>query len=250
MIRTALRLGWLEIKLLVREPVTVVFALLLPLVFLFILGGVFGNEGSTPDEEVVWRGVGAMSFYVPAYLVLVAMSVRLVSIPTHLAGDRERGVLRRYRASAISVGAIAGAQLIVASAVSAVSSLVLIGSAGLMYDFEWPDRMIVTAGVLGTIVAGAACFGVLLGAVVPTARAAQAFGLLLWFVMMLLGGAGPPEEALTGAMRAVSLAIPMTHAVRMLHQPWLGLDPGLAWLTFTGQAVVSLAVGLRFFRWE
>ncbi len=26
--------------------------------------------------------------------------------------------------------------------------------------------------------------------------------------------------------------------------------PGLAWLTFTAQAAVSLALGLRFFRWE
>ncbi len=250
MIGTALRLGWLEIKLLGREPVTVLFALVLPLVFLFVLGGVFGNQASAPGEEIVWRGVGPMSFYVPAYLVLVVMSVCIISIPTHLAGNRERGVLRRYRASAISVGAIAGAQLIVAVAVSAVSSLVLLGAAALAYDFAWPRQPVAVAAVLGAVVVGATCFGVLLGAVVPTARAAQAIGLLLWFVMMLLGGTGPPEEALTGSMQAISRVIPMTAAVRMLHEPWLGLGPGLAWLTFTAQAALSLALGLRFFRWE
>jgi ABC-2 type transport system permease protein len=39
----AARLGWLEIKLLLREPLTLVFSLALPLIVLLILGGIFGN---------------------------------------------------------------------------------------------------------------------------------------------------------------------------------------------------------------
>ena len=36
--------SWLELKLFLREPLTVLFALALPLLVLFVMGGVFGNE--------------------------------------------------------------------------------------------------------------------------------------------------------------------------------------------------------------
>jgi hypothetical protein len=48
-----------------------------------------------------------------------------------------------------------------------------------------------------------ASIGVLLGAVLPSSRAAQALGVLLWFVLLNLGGAGPPPEALSGAMSTI-----------------------------------------------
>lgn len=63
--RTLVRLSWLELKLFVREPLTVVFSLALPLIILFVLGGVFGDETSQRGDEAIYRGVGAMSYYVP-----------------------------------------------------------------------------------------------------------------------------------------------------------------------------------------
>jgi ABC-2 type transport system permease protein len=146
--------------------------------------------------------------------------------------------------------AIAGAELVVALAVSSVSAVLLLGAAALAYDFEWPDAPVAVVAVFLVIVAGFTAIGLLLSALVPTARAAQALGLLLWFVMLLVGGAGPPPEVLTGAMRVASEATPMLHAVQMIHQPWLGLDPGRSWLVFVAMAVASLVLGLRLFRWE
>jgi ABC-2 type transport system permease protein len=46
------KLTWIEMKLFVREPMTMVFTFALPLIFLFVMGGVFGN---TPSPEV-YRG--------------------------------------------------------------------------------------------------------------------------------------------------------------------------------------------------
>jgi ABC-2 type transport system permease protein len=53
--------------LFVREPMTVAFTLVLPLLFLFVLGGVFGN---TPNAKV-YGGHGPLDFYVPAYIGMV-----------------------------------------------------------------------------------------------------------------------------------------------------------------------------------
>ena len=63
--RTLFKLTWVEIKLFIREPITVVFTLALPIIFLFVMGGVFGN---TPNPEI-YRGVGAMDYYMRPIMV-------------------------------------------------------------------------------------------------------------------------------------------------------------------------------------
>ena len=127
------RLSWIESKLFLREPLTVIFSLALPVIILFVLGGVFGNEADTdPGGTVVFRGVGAMTYYVPAYLALVVASVCVISIPTHLAGNRERGVLKRFHASSVDAWTVAGAEIVVAFVISTVSALILLLAAGLM----------------------------------------------------------------------------------------------------------------------
>lgn len=248
--RTAARLAWIELKLFLREPLTVLFSLALPLIILFVLGGVFGNEPSGPSDDVVYRGIGPMSYYVPAYVALVIASVCVISIPTHLAGNRERGVLKRFHASSVSVWAVASAEVVVAFVLSVVSAAILILAASLVYDFDSPNSPVAVVGVFGLLTLGFAALGIFLGAVIPTARAAQAVGMLVWFVMLFLGGAGPPPEVLTDAMRAVSDVTPLWHAVRVMQDVWLGLDAGLSWLVFAGILVVSAVLGLRFFRWE
>lgn len=248
--RTLMKLSWVELKLFVREPLTVVFSLVLPLIILFVLGGVFGNEASGPGEDVVYRGIGPMTYYVPAYLALVVASVCVISIPTHIAGNRERGVLKRFHASSVNASTVAGAEVVVAVVLAAASGVLLLIAAGLAYDFDTADSVVKVLGVFALIAVGFAAFGVFLGAVLPTARAAQAVGMLIWFVMLFLGGAGPPPEVLTDAMQTVSEVTPLWHAVLMMQDAWLGFDAGLSWLIFGLIAVASAVVGLRFFRWE
>jgi ABC-2 type transport system permease protein len=249
--QTLRRLSWIELKLFLREPLTVIFSLALPIIILFVLGGVFGNEASTdPGGGEVFRGVGAMTYYVPAYVALVIASVCVISIPTHLAGSRERGVLKRYHASSVEAWTVAGAEIVVAFAISTVSAAILLLSAGLVYDFEGPAAPLAVAGVFILLTLGFAIFGVFLGAILPTARAAQAVGMLVWFVMLFLGGAGPPPEVLTDNMAIVSDATPLWHAVRVMHDAWLGLDAGWSWIVFGGLALLSAVLATRFFRWE
>ena len=245
-----LQLAWVELKLFLREPLTVVFSLALPLIILFVLGGVFGNEPTGPGEEVVFRGVGPMTYYVPAYLALVVASVSVISIPTHLAGNRERGVLKRFRASSIEAWEVALAQLAVAFVMSVASGVILRIAASFVYDFAPAESLIGLFGVFLLLVLGFAALGIFLGAVLPTARAAQAVGMLAWFVMLFLGGAGPPPEVLTEGMRVVSDFTPLWHAVVITQDVWLGLDAGLSWLIFAAITLVSAGLALRFFRWE
>ena len=95
-----------------------------------------------------------------------------------------------------------------------------------------------------------AALGVLLGAVMPTARAAQGIGILLWFTMQMVSGAGPPPEVLSSALNAVGHALPLSHLVVALQDPWLGQGVNWAQLAVLGgMGVVSAALaGLALYR--
>ncbi len=140
--RMLAKMSWLQLKLFIREPITVLFAVALPLLVLFVMGGVFGND----VDGDFYRGVGAMDYYVPAYIALVTASVGLISLPAHIAGDRERGVLKRYHASSMPAWVIVGSEVIVTFVIAAASSVVLIAVAVPAYDLGGPDSLLVVLG--------------------------------------------------------------------------------------------------------
>lgn len=247
------KMTWIELKLFLREPLTVVFTLALPLIILVILGGVFGNTPDQTDDagQAVWRGAGPMDYYVPSYLGLVIAAVGLVGLPPHLASYRERGVLRRFRASSISAGGLLGAQALVTLVVALAGSALLVVVAAAAYDINRPASVpLVVAAFLLTVLEFAA-LGVLLGSVLPTARAAQGAGLLLWFGMMFLAGAGPPPEVLPDWMRTLGDFMPLYHASVLLQDGWLGFGWNTSeMLVGLGVLAASAALSLRFFRWD
>jgi ABC-type multidrug transport system permease subunit len=88
-------------------------------------------------------------------------------------------------------------------------------------------------------------------ATIPSSRGALSAGLGLFFTMMMLSGASPPPEVLTGAMHWVSNLLPLTYILRLLQDPWLALpwsltDTAVA-AAFTLAAALSARVGLL--RW-
>jgi len=230
---------WVELKLFVREPLTVVFVLVLPIVVLYVLNGVFGQ---TPDPTV-WEGLPPADFYVSSYVALVAATAGVLSLPVHLAGYREQGVLRRFRASAVRPSVLLSAHVAVTVIVATVGAVLLTGVSALAYGTDLPQRWWeVVPGFLLVAVAFGLLGGVL-GLLLPTARAAQGLGVLLFFVFMMLGGAGPPREVLPTAMRRISDAIPLTHAARMLREPWVGREDDVtAAVVVVGLLLVCLVV--------
>jgi ABC-2 type transport system permease protein len=246
-VRTTSRLAFVELKLFSREPLTVVFALALPLLTLFVLGGVFGNEAD-PD---FYRGFGPMDYYTPAYVGLVLASIGVLSIPTHLASNRERGVLRRFRAFSVSLWAVVGAEVLVSLCIAVVSTFVLVVASVMVYDVSWPQSPALFVAALGVSSLCFASIGVLLGSLMPSARAAQAAGMLLWFTMLFVGGAGPPPEVLNAPLRAMGSATPLKPVAITLQDAWLGL--GWNWGEVGILSAVMAACGLAIvylFRWE
>ena len=206
-----------ELRLFLREPLSVVFVLVLPVVLLYVLNGVFG---STPDPTV-WEGQAPVDFYTSAYVALVAATAGVLSLPVHLAGYREKGVLRRFRASAVSPAALVGAHITVTALMATAGAVLLVTVSVLGYDTTLPRSWVGVVAAYLVVSTSFATLGVLLGLLLPTARAAQGLGVLLFFVFMMLGGAGPPREVLPTALDNVAGTIPVTYGAELVRRPWL-----------------------------
>lgn len=188
------------------------------------------------------RGV-TVDFYTPAYVALVVATVGVMFLPVHLAGYREQGVLRRFRASALPPAILLGAHATVAAATATAGALLLTAVSTISYGATTPRNWPILIVAFLLVTAAFASLGVLLGLLPPTARAAQGLGVLLFFVFMMLGGAGSPQEVLPGALAVIGNLTPLTYAGRALRGPWMGhtWDVG-AVLVMTGILAVSVAL--------
>lgn len=227
--RTLFKLTFIEMKLFMREPITMFFTFALPLLFLFVMGGVFGNVSGGEFSD--FRGLPAMNFYTPAYIGLVLTSVGVVGLPGHLASYRERGVLRRFRASSLSIWRVYGAQGLVSLVTAAVGGILILIAAVFAFHISLPANPFLVLVAFLVSAFSFASLGMLLGAILPNSRAAQGVGLVLFFVMLILGGAGPPREVMTNVMQVAGDFTPLQHSVRLLQDAWLGV--GWNWTEFS-----------------
>lgn len=234
------RLVTAEIRLLLRDPLTLTFVLVFPIVTMLIIGGSFGTQADDafPVNPTHW--------YVASYFTVVIGATGLIMLPVHIASYRERGVLRRLAASGFPRWSFALAEMVIGLVAIAVSCVLLMLVAAPVYGVPAvEDPLRVALGVL----AGAIAFvslGILLGTVMPSARAAQAIGLLLFFPSFLLGVGGPPPAVLSDVLRSISDVLPLKLVTDAVREPWLGLGDGTGSLVIvTAIAVVATALAAR-----
>jgi ABC-2 type transport system permease protein len=248
-LRALLKLTWIELKLFLREPTTLVFTFAFPVVLLFVLAEIFGNQAGGTNERI-FGGWGALNYYVPAYIAVVAMSVGVIMLPARLTGYRSGGVLLRFRASLVPVWAVLGSQVLAAVVLGVVGSVLVAGFGALFYPVHFPDALGQLAAAFLLTAAAFAAMGTLLGAVMPSPRAAQGAGLMLFFVMLFVGGAGPPVEVMSDTMKRIGDFLPLTYAVDLLQAAWNGA--GWDWFDALVLAAIALLAGWvssRAYRW-
>src|ERR1700722_5237596 len=212
------RLTRTELRLMTREPLTVIFVFVFPVLTMLIIGGAFGTK---PDAAFDW--VNPSHWYVASYLTVVIAATGLIMVPVHLASYRERGVLRRFAAAGFPRWSFALAEMVTGLAAIAVGSVVLLAVAAPIYG---PPPVEHAPQVVAAFGLGALAFvsiGVLLGTLLPSARAAQAVGLTIFFPSFLLGAGGPPPHVMGSALRGIAGFLPLTRVTDAVRDPWLGL---------------------------
>jgi ABC-2 type transport system permease protein len=244
-----------EFRLFRREPFSVVFVLVFPLMMMALLAAVFGDDPADAQEVengmLVWRGVTPVNYYAAASVPVIIAALGVMTVPINLIGYRERGVLRRLRASSVSTGVLVGAQLTLVVLTFVAGAAIMAVVAWAAYDAMVPEDVI---AVLVALLFGTAAFGaigLLLASIIRSSRSAQGIGLLLFFGLWLISGTAPPRAVLPSALREFGGALPLAPLVTAVQDAWFGFGWSPTDLAVLAAYAVAAGVpALWFFRWD
>jgi ABC-2 type transport system permease protein len=241
-----LKLTWIELKLFVREPIGLFFTLLFPLLLLVIFGSIFGN-----DADSMFGGVGSVDNSVPGYMGMIIGTLGMIGLPVSLATYREKGILRRFRATPLKPSVVLWSQVAVSVIMQLVGIGLLVTAARILYDLRLPAAPL--ALIPAILVGGLSFFalGFVLAGLLPKARTAQAVGMALFYPMLFLSGAAMPRQMLPETVRQISEFLPLTHVIVLFEDLWFKGSWNLTALAVVvGILLVSLIISSRTFRWE
>jgi ABC-2 type transport system permease protein len=225
------------------------FTLILPLLFLVIFVGVFGNH------TVQSTGVKASTYYVPGISALGLIAASFVNLVISITAQREAGILKRRRATPVPAWVLIAGRSLTAIAVSLVVMSVLLAVGRFAYGVHLPTSTI--PGIAVSAIVGSITFCVLgyaLSTAIRSEDAAQPMVQAIMLPLYFISGVFIPNVNLPSWMRHVAQFFPVQHLADALHHAY---DPtthgiGLVWsdLAVLGAwLVVGLAVALRRFSW-
>lgn len=235
-----------EFRLFRREPFSVVFVLAFPLMMMMLLAAVFGNNQDDATEVqngmLVWRGVTPANYYTAASVAAIVAALGLMTLPITITSYRQRGVLRRFRASSVPTGTLFSAELTIGFFTFVAGTLVMAVVARFAYSAMLPKNLL---AVLVTLIVGTAAFGaiaLLLASVIKTSRSAQGIGLMAFITLWLISGTAPPRAVLPSGLRDAGSVFPLTHLVTAMQDAWFGF--GWAGTDLAILALYAVAAGI------
>ena len=236
-----------ELRLFLREPAQVFFALAFPSILIVILGSIPTFRESSADLG----GLRVIDLYVPIAVALILAMLALQVTPLVLATYRERGVLRRLATTPARPIALLGAQLVLSIATAIVSGALVLLIGRFAFDVRLPQAL--GSFVIAFLLCAAAVFslGLFIAAVVPTGKAANSIGTLLFFPSMFFAGLWTPREVMPKILQRIGDFTPLGAGERALHEATTGHWPSLISLAvLVAYVLVFGAAAARLFKWQ
>jgi len=196
-----------------------------------------------------------MTWMTPGVIVLNALSFGLVGGSAMLVEMREKGILRRLRATPMPAAQLLGAYLIVNLLLGLTQGGLILLMAVVFYGMPLTASGLALG--LPMILAGALTFlalGQIISGVAPKAGAATGAGMTVYFGLMFISDMIFPLDMLPAWLQNVVPYLPSYVVTQLVRAPLLDgvLDPN--WLRHLGllavYGVAATLVAGRLFKWD
>jgi ABC-2 type transport system permease protein len=175
-------------------------------------------------------------------------------IAESLLREKESGAFRRLLSSPMRRGSIIGGKILGYMVIVFLQVLVMGAFGNLMYNMPLGNSV---AGMLGLTIAlalAASSMGLMIGSLFDTSKKASNVGLILGFVLMIIGGCIYPTYSVEGFMGLLARLTPHAHAV-MGYVKLMTEDIGLMGVlpnvgVLLGMAAAFFGVAVWRFRFE
>jgi ABC-2 type transport system permease protein len=235
-----------ESRMMLRRREVIFFSILLPAMFMFLFGSIFGDQKDP-------SGVRIVNYMLPGYMVMAVMSVAFISLGIMTANERHNGVLKRLGATPLPralllLGKMAAIALVI---VAAIAVLLAIGMSLYGVSIKGSPLDIALVMLLGIVVF--AMIGLMVGGMVK-AEAAPAILNAVYFPFLFLGGALLPLSQLPDWLQQLAKLLPSYHLTNALIAVMVNGQPLTdAWghlLALAAWGLAALSVASRTFKWE
>lgn len=241
-----------EFRLFLRDPGTVFFSLVFPAVLVLGIGFALpGMRDPIADAGPMWDGLTPIATFLPVVLATAVAAPALSTLPTVVAGYRERGVLRRLSATPVRPQGVLLAQVIVNITAFVVAAALGVAAAVLAFEIVGPRRAWLVA--LALLLGAASTFGIglVIAALAPKGSTAGGLGMLVYFPMLFFAGLWTPGPVMPDAVAAIGRFTPLGAAGQAMNEAWFGTGvPAFELVATAVWVAVLYPVAAKVFRWS
>lgn len=237
-----------ELKISLRGMDMVIFAVLMPIVVLIILGIIYGQKPAFEGAEY--------SFLEQSFGGLCTISIcagGVMGLPLVISDYREKRILKRYQVTPVKpvlVLMVDVSMYVIYSFISLISLFIL---ASCFFGFRMRGN--IGLFIIGYLLVMVSIFsiGMMVGGIAKNAKIAGVTASLLYFPMLVFSGATLPYEVMPDTMQKIVNILPLTHGIKILKNATLGLPTENILGAVIFMLVLALLCGVvavRGFRWE
>ena len=233
-----------NLKHIIRNPVTIFNAALMPVVLMLLLVYVFGNAFNVGEHYVEYATPG---------LIVLAISYGLAGTAVSVNSDMTKGIINRFKVMNVSRGAVLTGHVVATMLSTSVAIAVIIGIAFAL-GFRSPATPLDWLGAIGIIAAtafAAAWLTVALGMAAKTPESA-ALTVVPLLLLPFVSSAIVPADKMGQGVRQFAQYQPFTPIIESLRGLLAGTPSGgyaaaaLAWCA--GIALVGYLWALTTFK--
>jgi ABC-2 type transport system permease protein len=232
-----------------RNPASVFFTVMVPVIVFLILAVVFNGETVN-----VRGGVAATTYYVPAIMSLSIISATMQTLAMTLVIAREDGRLKRGCGTPMPPWVFIAGRVGNSIVVALMMLVLLAAIGGVLYGVSVPWERL--PEILLTLVVGAAsfcCLGIALTAAIPSQDAAAAIVNALLLPLYFLSGVFIPEDQLPNGDITFADLFPVRHFFDAFFDAYVPAGgPAVSWdnlAVVAAWGIAGLLLAIRFFRW-
>jgi ABC-2 type transport system permease protein len=241
-LKNAWTLTKVRIRLALRNRAFIFFSMIFPLIFLFLFLGLFarGNRAALP--------------YMLASVLTLTVMGSFWGLSVQLVTFREQGILRRFRLTPVSAGAMLGSSILSNYAMTLPTVIIEFVLARWLFRMIgwgnlWGVGLLVTLGTIAF-----AALGLIVASVTNTMQETQIINQILWSVFLFLSGATLPLPMLPAWIQRLSFFLPATYLVvgleRVMVDRASSLAVGTELLSLGISGLIAFLVSQQLFRWE
>ena len=240
----------LEIKLFLRRKDELFWIVVFPIFFIVIFGLLYGETTWTFESGPM----RAISYILPGIITMALMVSGIMATAPGFVEEREKGVYRRLSLTPLKRHVIIIGQLVQRYLVILVQCTLLITIGTLAFNTNVTGNLFLVWIVISIGAFSFLCIGFMLTVFIKTARAANGIAIVIFFMLMFLGGVFFPTDMMPAWLNSFAGILPSTNINDALREVAINaVALGNTWqelLIVTGWGIASLFVAIRLFRWE